>query len=152
MAEQEDPKRRGHRWRPGQSGNPRGRPRSGNALAEAVRAGVEPAELVAIAVDLARHAESDATRLQAIGWLRDSGYNKPAERHEVLTATVDAEVAEWARRLENASDADLDALTRLASAGSPRALPPAPRPPPAPRLAAPVEAQTGAGPVDDPAD
>lgn len=69
-------------WRPGQSGNPRGRPRKGNALAEAVRSRVEPDELIAIALDLARSGESESTRLQALAWLRDSGYVKPAERHE----------------------------------------------------------------------
>jgi hypothetical protein len=70
-------------WRPGQSGNPRGRPPKGNALTEAVRAKVDTAELVDIALDLARNGEAESTRLQALAWLRDSGYTRPAERHEV---------------------------------------------------------------------
>lgn len=70
-------------WKPGQSGNPKGRPRKGTALAEAVRAGSDPAELVDIALDLARHGEAESSRLQALAWLRDSGYVRPAERHEI---------------------------------------------------------------------
>lgn len=76
-------------WRPGQSGNPKGRPRKGNALTEAVRHDAEPHELVAIALDLARNGESESTRLQALAWLRDSGYTRPAEKHEVTTGTRD---------------------------------------------------------------
>lgn len=85
-------------WRPGQSGNPKGRPRKGNALTEAVRESAEPHELVAIALELARNGESESTRLQALAWLRDSGYTRPAERHEVAAVAAD-------------DDSDLDGLT-----------------------------------------
>jgi hypothetical protein len=69
-------------WRPGQSGNPKGRPRKGSALTDAIRAKVDPTELIEIALKLARDGEAESTRLQALAWLRDSGYLKPAERHE----------------------------------------------------------------------
>lgn len=69
-------------WKPGQSGNPRGRPPKGSALTDAIRAKVDPDELVSIALELARGAENEGTRIAALAWLRDSGYVKPAERHE----------------------------------------------------------------------
>lgn len=97
--EPEQPKRGPHRWKPGQSGNPKGRPRRGHALSEAVRAGADPAELVTIALDLARAADSEATRIAALTWLRDSGYQRPAERHEIAAVAADDD------------DLDLSALT-----------------------------------------
>lgn len=76
-----------HRWKPGQSGNPRGAPRKGNALAQAIRWKADPNELVDIALDLARNGEAESTRMQALTWLRDSGYLRPAERHELIART-----------------------------------------------------------------
>ena len=70
-------------WRPGQSGNPKGRPRKGNALTESIQAGCDPDELRDIALSLARNGESESTRIAALNWLRDSGYTRPAERHEL---------------------------------------------------------------------
>ena len=70
-------------WKPGQSGNPRGRPRKGNALAEMVREAADPRELVETMLDVLRNAESDAIRIQAAQWLRDSGYQRPSERVEL---------------------------------------------------------------------
>jgi Family of unknown function (DUF5681) len=70
-------------WKPGQSGNPKGRPRKGNALTEAIREAADPEELAAIALRLAREGESETTVLQALCWLRDSGYTRPADRLEV---------------------------------------------------------------------
>ena len=79
-------------WRPGISGNPKGRPPKGSALSDAIRAKVDTGELVDIALALARSGESESTRIAALGWLRDSGYVKPAERHEhVMSAGDDAE-------------------------------------------------------------
>lgn len=70
-------------WRPGISGNPKGRPRKGNALTESIQAGVDPDELRDIALQLARNGATESTRIAALNWLRDSGYTRPAERHEV---------------------------------------------------------------------
>jgi len=101
MSEQETQVRRPpHRWQPGTSGNPRGRPPKGSALTDAIRAKVDPAELVAIALDLARSGENESTRIAALAWLRDSGYTKPAERHEIAPGSCD-----------DADDADLDGLS-----------------------------------------
>ena len=76
-------------WRPGQSGNPRGRPRKGSALTDAIRSKVDPHELVDIALDLARNGETESTKVQALHWLRDSGYTRPAERHEIAPGAID---------------------------------------------------------------
>lgn len=70
-------------WKPGQSGNVRGRPRKGNALTESIQAGCDPDELRDIALNLARNGETESTRIAALNWLRDSGYTRPAEKHEV---------------------------------------------------------------------
>ena len=85
-------------WRPGTSGNPAGRPRSGNALAEAVRARVNTAQLqVDLALELVTHGKTEQTRLAALTWLRDTGYNKPAERHEVVGVVASAQLDAAAR-------------------------------------------------------
>lgn len=79
---------RGRPWPPGVSGNPKGGKRKGTALAEAVRRGADPEELVALALKIARHDRNTGYRLQALAWLRDAGYQRPAERHEVLAITA----------------------------------------------------------------
>lgn len=65
-------------WQPGQSGNPKGRPRTGHALAEAIRAKVDPVELAEIALGIARDAGEQAKdRLTAVKFLADHGWSKP---------------------------------------------------------------------------
>ncbi|MGE0551293.1 MAG: hypothetical protein AB7O24_13360 [Kofleriaceae bacterium] len=98
-------------WRPGVSGNPRGRPPKGSALTDAIRAKVDPSELVTIALDLARNGEAESTRLQALAWLRDSGYTRPAERTEIALGQASSEVDD--ALAEQLTDAQLDALDRL---------------------------------------
>lgn len=98
-------------WSAGRSGNPRGRPPKGSALTDAIRAKVSPDELVAIALDLARNGEAESTRLGALNWLRDSGYTRPAERHEI--ASVAPEDLEDEALAEQLTDAELDALDEL---------------------------------------
>lgn len=97
-------------WRPGVSGNPRGRPRKGNALTDAVRVGADPDELVDIALDLARNGQTESTRVSALTWLRDSGYTRPAERHEVAVGSPDEDDGD---ALAIATDAELDQLEDL---------------------------------------
>lgn len=58
------------------------------ALAEAVREDADPHELTSIALRIAR-GDDDARAMVALQWLRDSGYVKPAERHEFTTAAPD---------------------------------------------------------------
>ena len=97
------PRRINGRWAPGVSGNPRGRPRTGMALAERVRATVDMEEMIAVAVSIykgngvAVRSDTDAAgaqcvsipsardRLAALTWLRDTGFFKPAQ----LIATAD---------------------------------------------------------------
>jgi hypothetical protein len=92
MTDQE--KRGPHRWRPGESGNPKGRPPKGSALTDAIRAKVDPDELVEIALHLARNGEVESTWLGALNWLRDSGYTRPAEKHEIAMGAADDVVDE----------------------------------------------------------
>jgi hypothetical protein len=71
-------------WKPGKSGNPAGRPRKGDALAEAIRAEVSPQELIAVAREVIADAKAPGSvRLQAATFLAERGYARPAERHEV---------------------------------------------------------------------
>lgn len=83
-----DQKKRDHLWKPGQSGNPKGRPPLGNALTDAIRAKVDVHELVDIAVKLARAGVAESTRLGALCWLRDSGFTRPAEKHELAVGQL----------------------------------------------------------------
>lgn len=91
-------------WKPGQSGNPRGRPRKGSALAEAIRAKCDPENLATIALTIAEDAkEQPSVRLQALHWLSSSGYVKPEAKLEItagekhdepdLSALTEAELA-----------------------------------------------------------
>lgn len=75
---------RGRPFAPGVSGNPNGRPRKLEALADAVRRRADVDELADIAIAIARNKKLAASvRLQALQWLRDSAYARPAERHEL---------------------------------------------------------------------
>ena len=88
MSEQ---KRRGNpAWQPGVSGNPSGRKKRGDALAEHVRALVDPKQLVASLLALAQHAGArPSDRLSAINQLLDRGWGKPIATTEI-DATVNA--------------------------------------------------------------
>lgn len=75
---------RGKPWQPGQSGNPKGRPRREDALAEAIREHVPPGALIAVAIRVIDDPKSaPSVRLQAAQFLAERGYTKPVERHEV---------------------------------------------------------------------
>ena len=72
------------RWQPGQSGNPAGRPKLGNSLAEKVRdalqenAGKEGYTTLDALLDVLKKAAL-AGDMQAINMLFDRGYGKPGE-------------------------------------------------------------------------
>lgn len=76
------------RWLPGATGNPKGRPRKGSSLAEAIRAKVDPAALVEIALAIAQDKASPALQLQALQFLAGAGFVKPEQRHEVLVGAA----------------------------------------------------------------
>jgi hypothetical protein len=78
-------KRGPHRWRPGESGNPRGRPRNEDALAVAIREHIDPRGLVSVAVDILRGEGPGDLKLKAATFLADRGYARPTERHEVVS-------------------------------------------------------------------
>src|SRR5262245_52049180 len=85
-----NPKPRGNpNMRPGgPSLNPRGRPKRGDALAERVRAAVDPDELIATLKQLASNPGAKAeVRLKAIAELLDRGWGKA-----IATTEVDAKV------------------------------------------------------------
>lgn len=103
-------------WRPGQSGNPQGRPRSPLSLAERVREKVSPDELIDIALELARKGAAESTRIAALAWLSDRGWAKPATQQNHLVARVGAVVpTRWALMSPEQRAAYLDA--RLMGSG-----------------------------------
>lgn len=82
------------RWqRGGASPNPKGRPRAGAALAEAIRTKVDPDKLVEIALKIAESG-APALQLQALTFLAGSGYNKPETKHELRMGPAPDEDAE----------------------------------------------------------
>lgn len=70
-------------WKKGQSGNPSGRPRSGNSLAEAIRRKLDPDEVVEKLWEIAQTSPSEQTRLRALELLMERGFKKPAAVIEV---------------------------------------------------------------------
>lgn len=78
------PKRNATSWVPGVSGNPKGRRGRATSLIDAIRDKVDTQELVDTALELMRTGTGNE-KLQALNWLRDSGFVRPAERHELGT-------------------------------------------------------------------
>jgi hypothetical protein len=80
-------------FRPGTSGNPRGRPRAGLALSERIREMVDPSELVGIVLAIARDpGVAVKHRLAAVTLLADRGWSRPpaAVEIEASTTVIDA--------------------------------------------------------------
>lgn len=77
---------KGRPFKKGQSGNPKGRPRTGLSIAEHIRqlAGQDGAKYVAVLHRLAigRHRDT-RSRLTSIGLLLERGYGKPAQSVEL---------------------------------------------------------------------
>lgn len=63
MDEQDDKRRGG--WKPGQSGNPLGRPKGPQTVAQVLRAKVSPEVRAGFLIDMAVKAESETVRLAA---------------------------------------------------------------------------------------
>jgi hypothetical protein len=70
-------------WKKGQSGNPKGRPKSGNSLSDAIRRKVDPDMLIDKLLDILDGTPNDATKLRAIELLGERGWKKPAQVLEV---------------------------------------------------------------------
>lgn len=69
-------KRRSTSWKAGQSGNPKGRPKSGEALSEVLREAVSAKALLDRMKWLADNAESETVRYHALSWLAERGWGK----------------------------------------------------------------------------
>ena len=69
--------------------NPRGRPKSGASLAEAVRSRFPVDRIVSLIEDLAEHGEPDSVRLAAAQMLAERGHGKVTDRLEVGRAEPD---------------------------------------------------------------
>lgn len=71
------PRGPGHRFKPGQSGNPSGRP----IIAEEVKklAAVHTLEALKTIYDLMMHSTEDRTRLAAASLMLDRAYGKPSQ-------------------------------------------------------------------------
>lgn len=71
-------------WQKGQSGNLKGRPPSTHALAEYIRANVEPKKLADVAISIMENVNAeDKDRLTATKFLADHGWSKPAVAIEI---------------------------------------------------------------------
>jgi hypothetical protein len=107
------------RFRPGVSGNPKGPARTVFDLSRAVREGVDPHELVRIALEIVRDPKA-AARDRVAMWiaLSDRGWIKPPSAHVV--ASVDATPSlpdAWNEMTAGERAAYLDARLRLALVG-----------------------------------
>jgi hypothetical protein len=95
-------------WKKGESGNAKGRPRSGNSLAEAIRRNLDPDDVYKSLKDIADNSPSDQTRLRALEMLMGFGYKKPAQVLEVGPADPFEDMSEEElRALIAADDAEL---------------------------------------------
>ena len=75
-----------HAWRPGESGNPAGRPKrtpDEKALIEACRQ--KAPEAMKVLVQLMKSADRDSVRLQAALAVLERGYGRPLQRQELAT-------------------------------------------------------------------
>lgn len=100
-------KRRSTSWKVGQCGNPKGRPKSGESLAEAVRESVSTKALLDRMKWLADHAESETVRFHALSWLAERGHGKAP-----LEVTVHRGNA-YSKKVKDLTDEQLMALALL---------------------------------------
>jgi hypothetical protein len=99
----------------GRSGNPGGRPKGATALSDAIREKVDPAELIEIALGIARDGDADEkVRMTALNFLAERGWVKPpslhAKRVEHVTSAAALLPANWAEMTPAARAAFLDSL------------------------------------------
>lgn len=83
-------------WKPGQSGNPHGRPRCGMALAEAIRSRIDPHQVVDL---VQRHLEDEAIpiadRLQVVLPWMHSGFLRPPATIAATIETNSTSQRDW---------------------------------------------------------
>ena len=102
-------------WKPGVSGNPRGRPRGAAGLAEYIRSITrDGAELADIAIDIARNPRArDRDRLAAVELLKDRAFGKPEQTIQLEASIKPAGPALPEPDYESMSLADLEALDQI---------------------------------------
>ena len=89
-----------HRWKPGVSGNPSGKPKGVRAFRRAIARGTRSGKaLIELALQIASDAEaSDRDRLDAAKFLAAYLYGKPVAPSEVeLTARAERPMPPWAQ-------------------------------------------------------
>ena len=131
-------------WKPGQSGNPSGRPKSALGIARAIRKQTgDGAELVAFYLEVFRDEDEPVIlRMKAAEWLADRGWGKAMQSIDVAVQAmpIDASAVmarlstEALRELAEAAEQDagiIDIPDQADHPGTPPALPPAPAGPPA---------------------
>jgi len=90
MTANQKPTRPAHLWKPGQSGNPAGRKQTKHVLSDEIRRGVDPKEMVALALAALRSpTTSSSVKLQWWAALADRGWARPPAERE-LTVSVAA--------------------------------------------------------------
>lgn len=98
-------------WKKGETGNAKGRPRTGNSLAEAIRRRIDPDLYIDKLWEIAESSPSDQTRLRALEMLSTAGYKRPAQVIEVGPADPFEDMSEEElRALISKDDAELAEL------------------------------------------
>jgi hypothetical protein len=77
MARRANRGKTGHRWKPGQSGNPNGRPKEAFHVRDLARA--HTTEAIATLVKIMRKSKQDKARAQAAQALLDRGWGRPIQ-------------------------------------------------------------------------
>lgn len=95
-----------NRWKAGQSGNPKGRPRTGTGLAQAIQRMVVVEDMVNFCLDRIKGSGySEKDKQWAMDWLARQGFKLPAQVVEVAQVELDE-----ALEVEKMSTAELEAL------------------------------------------
>ena len=84
MNQQGKKKSPGRPFQKGQSGNPAGRPRKGNTLAEAIRSGVSPEKIYQRVLEILA-SDDEKAAMQAANFLADRGWGKAPQTLEVTS-------------------------------------------------------------------
>lgn len=106
-------------WKPGESGNTKGRPRIGQSLAYAMRNKFPPERIVALAEDLVTGADDERVRMVALQFIADRAYGKVVDAEDPASDD-DTPIDVSAVPLEERR-AMLTAMTKMAAISAPAA-------------------------------